>query len=116
LAAEIPHDVISLYSLRHTAASLLIGAAEHVRVIAERLGTSMKMFDDTYSHVPQKLQQAATDRMTKCCMATNDRPAFAHYPHTKAKGQLSDNAGAALNLLILSGEPSRTRTCDPLVR
>jgi integrase len=70
IAAKIPHEGISLYSLRHTAASLLISAGEHVRVIAERLGTSMKMIDDTYSHVPQKLQQTATDRMAKLLHGT----------------------------------------------
>ena len=29
IAAKIPHEGISLYSLRHTAASLLISAGEH---------------------------------------------------------------------------------------
>jgi len=30
----------------------------------------MKMTDDTYSHVPQKLQQTATDRMAKLLHGT----------------------------------------------
>jgi integrase len=69
-AAEIPHEGISLYTLRHTAASLLIASGEHIRVIAERLGTSTTMIDITYSHVPQKLQQTATDHLARMLHGT----------------------------------------------
>lgn len=64
-AAGIPAEGYSLYSLRHTAASLLVASGENFRVIAERLGTSTTMIDITYSHVPQTLQHSASDRMAK---------------------------------------------------
>jgi len=69
-AAEIPLEGISLYTLRHTAASLLVASGENFRVIAERLGTSTTMIDITYSHVPQKLQQTATDRLAQVLHGT----------------------------------------------
>lgn len=69
-AALIPAEGFSLYSLRHTAASLLIAEGVNIRVVAERLGTSVMMIDITYSHVPRKLQQSATDSLAKLLYGT----------------------------------------------
>ncbi len=69
-AAEIPHEGISLYTLRHTAASIRIANGENIRVTAEVLGTSVAMIDKTYSHVPRKLQQSATDSIAKVLYGT----------------------------------------------
>lgn len=41
--AGIPTDGISFYTLRHTSAALQIHNGVHIRVIAERLGTSVAM-------------------------------------------------------------------------
>lgn len=54
-----------MYSLRHTRASLGIACGENIRVIAEILGASVQMIDITYSHVPRKLQQTASDGIAR---------------------------------------------------
>ena len=69
-ATGIPDDGFSLYSLRNTAASLLVASGETFRVIAERLGTSTAMIDITYSHVPQTLLQTASDRLARALHGT----------------------------------------------
>ncbi|MCM3905443.1 MAG: hypothetical protein ND866_27425 [Pyrinomonadaceae bacterium] len=43
---------------------------ENIRVVAEILGTSVTMIDITYSHVPRKLQQSATDRIAAILYGT----------------------------------------------
>jgi integrase len=63
IAAGIPEEGISLYSLRHTHASIRIINGDNIRVIAEYMGTSIAMIDLTYSHVPRTLQRSAADRL-----------------------------------------------------
>jgi len=61
-AAEVAK--FRLYDLRHTAATLLILAGVHVKVVAERLGhASAVMTLDVYSHVLPDMQADATDRL-----------------------------------------------------
>jgi hypothetical protein len=48
----------------------LVASGETLRVIAERLGTSTTMIDITYSHVPQTLQQTASDRLARVLHGT----------------------------------------------
>lgn len=69
-AAGIPPEGFSLYSLRHTCASLRLANGENIRVVAEILGTSVTMVNLTYSHVPRKLQQSATDRIAAILYGT----------------------------------------------
>jgi integrase len=69
-AAGIPQEGLSMYSLRHTAASLRIANGENIRVTAEVLGTSVAMIDKTYSHVPRKQQQSATDSIARVLYGT----------------------------------------------
>jgi integrase len=55
-----------LYDLRHTCASLLLGANEHPKIVSERLGhASITLTLDTYSHVLPSMQQAASDKLER---------------------------------------------------
>lgn len=55
---------ISLYSLRHTCATLLLMSGVNPKVVADRLGhASVTMTLDTYSHVLPHIQADATERL-----------------------------------------------------
>lgn len=55
---------ITLYSLRHSCATLLLMHGTNAKVVADRLGhASVVMTLDTYSHVLPHIQDAATDVM-----------------------------------------------------
>lgn len=55
---------VRLHDMRHTAATLLLSAGVHPRVVMELLGHSqMRTTTDTYSHVLPALAQEAADRM-----------------------------------------------------
>jgi integrase len=52
------------YDLRHSAATLLLAAGEHPKVVAELLGHSkITLTLDTYSHVTPALLEQAARRM-----------------------------------------------------
>jgi len=52
---------IRFHDLRHTAATLLLAAGAHPRVVAERLGHSTPAITlAVYSHVTQTMQRGAT--------------------------------------------------------
>ncbi|MCI0624177.1 MAG: tyrosine-type recombinase/integrase [Acidobacteria bacterium] len=53
-----------LYDLRHTAATLLLAAGEHPKIVSERLGHStVTLTLDTYSHVLPDMQQRSAQRV-----------------------------------------------------
>lgn len=55
---------LTLYSLRHSTATLLLSAGENPKVVAERLGhTSVVLTLDTYSHVLPGIQEEATAKL-----------------------------------------------------
>ena len=55
---------ITLYGLRHTAATLLLEQDTHVKVVSERLGhSSTRLTLDTFSHVVPGLQGDATEQL-----------------------------------------------------
>jgi integrase len=55
---------IRFHDLRHTAASLLLAAGTHPKVVQERLGhASITMTMDTYSHVLPSMQKNAADKL-----------------------------------------------------
>lgn len=57
---------VTLYTLRHTCATLLLLAGENPKVVSERLGhSSIVMTLDIYSHVLPSMQQAATEKLEK---------------------------------------------------
>jgi integrase len=59
-AAGLPR--IRLHDLRHSWASLALGAGVHPKIVSERLGhASISVMLDTYSHVTVGLQQDAAD-------------------------------------------------------
>lgn len=63
-AAGVP--TIRFHDLRHTAATLMLTAGEHPKIVSERLGHStIAMTLDRYSHVTESMQQAAADRLAK---------------------------------------------------
>jgi integrase len=54
----------SLHTLRHTAASLLLAAGTHTKVVQEHLGhSSYAITADIYSHVTPAQQREAADRL-----------------------------------------------------
>jgi integrase len=55
---------ITLYSLRHSCATLLLMLGENPKVVADRLGhSSVTLTLDTYSHVLPHIQEAATAKL-----------------------------------------------------
>lgn len=55
---------IRLHDLRHTAATLALGAGVHPKVVSERLGhSSIAITLDTYSHVLPSMQEDAAAKM-----------------------------------------------------
>lgn len=64
LQAAAINRPISLYSLRHTCATLLLMSGVNPKIVADRLGhSSVTMTLDTYSHVLPHIQADATDRL-----------------------------------------------------
>jgi integrase len=60
---------MTMYSLRHTCASLLLAAGTHVKIVSERLGHSTATLTlDTYSAVLPGLQEEATARLERLVM------------------------------------------------
>ena len=55
---------VRFHDLRHTAATLMLSAGVHPKVVAERLGHSTPMLTLTvYSHVTPTMQRAAADEL-----------------------------------------------------
>ena len=55
---------VRFHDLRHTAATLMLTAGVHPKIVSERLGhASVSITLDTYSHVLPSLQQEAAERM-----------------------------------------------------
>lgn len=55
---------IRLHDLRHTAATLALGAGVHPKIVSERLGhASIAITLDTYSHVLPSMQEDAAARV-----------------------------------------------------
>ena len=49
-----------MYDLRHTCATMLLGAGEHPKIVSERLGhSSIALTLDTYSHVLPTMQEGS---------------------------------------------------------
>lgn len=70
--AGLPHT-FRLYDLRHTHATLLLLAGEHVKVVSERLGhSSIQITLDTYSFALPSMQVAAAKRIAD--LLSRDRP------------------------------------------
>ncbi len=54
------------YDLRHTAASLLLAANVHPKIVAERLGhVNVSLTLSTYSHVLPEMQRDAADTLER---------------------------------------------------
>jgi len=63
-AANLPD--IRFHDLRHTAATLLLAAGVHPKVVQERLGhASIVLTLDTYSHVLPSMQKEATEKLDR---------------------------------------------------
>ena len=57
---------VRLHDLRHTAASLMLGAGVPLKVVSEALGhSSIAITADTYSHVTPELRREAADAMDR---------------------------------------------------
>jgi integrase len=62
IAAKLPQ--IRLYDLRHSSATLLRAAGEHIKIVSERLGHStIRLTADTYSHVLEGMQQGTASKL-----------------------------------------------------
>jgi integrase len=64
IVREAAFPRVSLHTLRHTAASLLVAASTHIKVVQEHLGhSSYAITADIYSHVTPAQQRVAADRL-----------------------------------------------------
>jgi integrase len=62
---------IRLYDLRHSHATLLLVADEHLKVVSERLGHStIRLTADTYSHVLESMQQGTASKLESMLYGT----------------------------------------------
>ena len=62
LVARVGLEGVRFHDLRHTMATLALGAGVHVKVVSERLGHSTTQITlDTYSHVSPDLQREAAE-------------------------------------------------------
>jgi integrase len=53
-----------IYDLRHSCATLLLGAGENLKVVSERLGHStITLTADVYSHVSLGMQRGAAAKL-----------------------------------------------------
>jgi integrase len=60
--AKLPQ--IRLYDLRHSHATLLLSADEHIKIVSERLGHSTtRLTLDTYSHVLKSMQEKTSSKL-----------------------------------------------------
>jgi integrase len=67
--ASLPQ--IRLYDLRHSHATLLLAADEHLKVVSERLGHStIRLTADTYSHVLEGMQQGTAIKLESMLYGT----------------------------------------------
>lgn len=61
-AAKLP--AIRFHDLRHGHATMLLELGENLKVVSERLGhSSVAMTGDTYSHVQEKIQKEASNKL-----------------------------------------------------
>ncbi len=64
MQAEATVPRMRVHDLRHTAATLLLGAGVHVKIVSEMLGhSSVKMTLDTYGHAVPGLTEAAAKQL-----------------------------------------------------
>ena len=64
------------YDLRHSAATLLVAAGEHPKIVAERLGhAKVALTLDTYSHVVEGMEERAAERLEAVIMGLETRTA-----------------------------------------
>jgi integrase len=69
-AAGLPP--MRLYDLRHTAATLLLAAGEHPKIVSERLGhATVTLTLDTYSHVLPDMQAASAEKLEGLLFGTD---------------------------------------------
>lgn len=69
-AAGLPP--MRLYDLRHTAATLLLAAGEHPKIVSERLGhATITLTLDTYSHVLPDMQAASAEKLEGLLFGTD---------------------------------------------
>lgn len=62
LVARVGLEGVRFHDLRHTMATLALGAGVHVKIVSERLGHSTTQITlDTYSHVAPDLQREAAE-------------------------------------------------------
>jgi integrase len=62
---------IRLYDLRHSHATLLLAADEHLKIVSERLGHStIRLTADTYSHVLDSMQQETASKLESMLYGT----------------------------------------------
>lgn len=70
---SLPH--VRFYDLRHTAATLMLRAGVHRKVVSERLGhATVSITLDTYSHVLPDLQRDAAQALDRLLGSAIRRP------------------------------------------
>jgi integrase len=87
---------IRFHDCRHTAATLLLEAGEHPKVVQERLGhSSIQITLDTYSHVSEGMQERAAGLIDDAVYGTSHRPAPRAKTRTRNRNKASSTVAAA---------------------
>ncbi|HEV2728136.1 MAG TPA: tyrosine-type recombinase/integrase, partial [Solirubrobacterales bacterium] len=79
---------IRLYDLRHTCATLLLKAGEHIKVVSERLGhANVSITLEIYVHVLPGMQEGAAARMERLLDEEEGTPAAHDEAHREDEGE-----------------------------
>ena len=100
---------IRFHDLRHTFGSLLIQQGASLTYVKSQMGhASIRTTVDTYAHLIPGADIAWVDKLDS---QTNLQPSA-----TQEQPEESLEAGNLPQLVENSGEPRRTRTCNPLIK
>jgi integrase len=100
---------IRFHDLRHTFGSLLIQQGASLTYVKEQMGhSSIQITVDTYGHLIPGADIAWVDKL--------DSPTSPQLSATQAQPEDMKLAGELSQVIENSGEPGRTRTCNPLIK
>lgn len=84
---------IRLYDLRHTSATLLLKAGEHIKVVSERLGhASVSITLEVYVHVLPGMQEGAASRIDALLQEPREEGTPAAHPEAHLPAEAEDDS------------------------
>jgi integrase len=109
-AAGLRH--IRFHDLRHTFGSLLIQRGASLAYVKDQMGhSSIQITVDTYGHLIPGADIAWVDKLDEPAATTTPQPSA-----TPAQPTAVEDSDESLEVIESSGEPGRTRTCNPLIK